>query len=94
MDKTQKILRNLDHGYFMTHQEQAEAAELIRKMQAHIDFLLKTTDAYSKQIDFDKEYIAGAMRLVKAFNEKISDALVHLQRGSSLDVVEAIRILK
>ena len=28
-----KILRNLEHGYFMTHQEQAEAAQYIRQLQ-------------------------------------------------------------
>jgi hypothetical protein len=29
----EKILRNLEHGYFMTHQEQAEAAQYIRQLQ-------------------------------------------------------------
>jgi hypothetical protein len=29
----EKILRNLEHGYFMTHQEQAEAAQYIRELQ-------------------------------------------------------------
>jgi hypothetical protein len=29
----EKILRNLEHGYFMTHQEQAEAAAYIRHLQ-------------------------------------------------------------
>lgn len=29
----EKILRNLDHGYFMTHEEQAEAAAYIRQLQ-------------------------------------------------------------
>lgn len=28
-----KILRNLDHGYFMTYQEQFEAAQYIRQLQ-------------------------------------------------------------
>jgi len=28
-----KILRNLEHGYFMTHQEQDEAAKYIRDLQ-------------------------------------------------------------
>jgi hypothetical protein len=28
-----KILRNLENGYFMTHQEQAEAAQYIRQLQ-------------------------------------------------------------
>ena len=29
----EKILRNLENGYFMTHQEQAEAAQYIRELQ-------------------------------------------------------------
>ena len=29
-----KILRNLEHGYFMTHQEQDETAKYIRQLQA------------------------------------------------------------
>jgi ubiquinone biosynthesis protein UbiJ len=28
-----KILRNLEHGYFMTHQEQDETAKYIRDLQ-------------------------------------------------------------
>ena len=43
-----KILRNLDHGYFMTHQEQAEAAQYIRQLQqsneALREGLLKSTE--------------------------------------------------
>lgn len=55
----EKILRNLECGFFMDHREQEEAAQLIRSMQTKID-----------------------------------DALAHLQRGTELDVSEAIRILK
>ena len=29
-----KILRNLENGYFMTHQEQDETAKYIRQLQA------------------------------------------------------------
>ena len=29
----EKILRNLDHGFFMTHEEQSEAAQYIRQLQ-------------------------------------------------------------
>ena len=29
----EKILRNLDNGFFMTHEEQAEAAAYIRQLQ-------------------------------------------------------------
>lgn len=31
-----QILRNLENGYFMTHQEQEEAAVYIRSLQAKI----------------------------------------------------------
>lgn len=55
----EKILRSLENGYFMTHREQEETAQLIRTMQ-----------------------------------DKIDRALVHLQRGTELGVLEAIRILK
>lgn len=44
----EKILRNLDHGYFMTHQEQSEAAAYIRQLQksneALREGLLKSTE--------------------------------------------------
>lgn len=43
-----KILRNLDHGYFMTHQEQSEAAQYIRQLQQSNEVLreglLKSTE--------------------------------------------------
>ena len=32
----EKILNNLENGCFMTHQEQAEAAQLIRQLQAKL----------------------------------------------------------
>lgn len=34
------------------------------------------------------------LKTINPFQEKIDKALVHLQRGSELDVLEAIRILK
>ena len=71
--EAKRILSNLDDGAFFTHQEQAETAALIRKMQAQIDFLFETNN---------KQWTA------------IQKALVHLQLGTELDVLEAIRILK
>ena len=32
----EQILRNLEHGYFMTHEEQAEAAAYIRSLHAKV----------------------------------------------------------
>ena len=43
-----QILRNLEHGYFMTHQEQSEAAQYIRQLQKSNEVLreglLKSTE--------------------------------------------------
>ena len=39
-----KILRNLEHGYFMTHEEQAEAAAYIRQLQQENLTLLGKTE--------------------------------------------------
>ena len=49
-----KILRNLDHGYTMTHQEQAEAAAYIRQLQQAV---LSEREACAKLCeDIDAEY--------------------------------------
>lgn len=37
-----QILRNLEHGYFMTHQEQSEAAQYIRQLQQEVESLSVT----------------------------------------------------
>ena len=42
---------------------------------------------------FPKDYYLPHV-VIKELQDKIDLALVHLQRGSELDVVEAIRILK
>ena len=36
-----QILRNLENGFFMTHQEQTEAAQLIRQLQESNKALMK-----------------------------------------------------
>jgi hypothetical protein len=63
-----QILRNLEHGYFMTHQEQAEAAQYIRQLQqAYADMLsalkaivavAETEDSFSMQTIKDCANIA------------------------------------
>ena len=45
----EKILRNLEHGYFMTHEEQAEAAQYIRQLQAE---LAKSKQAFTEPPDY------------------------------------------
>jgi hypothetical protein len=37
-----QILRNLENGFFMTHQEQTEAAEYIKNLQKDIITLAET----------------------------------------------------
>ena len=48
----EKILRNLDHGFFMTHQEQSEAAQYIRQLQQSNEVLreglLKSTEEVAR----------------------------------------------
>jgi len=76
----EKILRNLDHGFFMTHQEQAEAAALIRDQE-------KSIKALHTNIH---DYAADIVRL----RSKINGALALLQTGQSINVVAAIEVLR
>ena len=43
-----KILRNLDHGYSMTHEEQAEVAAYIRQLQQAV---LSEREACAKECE-------------------------------------------
>ncbi len=60
-----KILRNLDHGYFMTHEEQAEAAAYIRQLQqavlAEREACAKLCEEWSASFD-DGVFFAAAIR--------------------------------
>jgi hypothetical protein len=76
----EKILRNLDHGFFMTHQEQAEAAALIRDQEKSI----KALHTYIH------DYAADIVRL----RARGRAALAALQTGNELDVNAAIEILR
>ena len=76
----EKILRNLDHGFFMTHQEQAEAAALIRDQEASIKVLHESLH----------DYAADIVRL----RARGRAALAALQTGAELDVRAAIEILR
>lgn len=76
----EKILRNLDHGFFMTHQEQAEAAALIRDQEKSIKVLHENLHDYAAEI----------VRL----RSQIRAAWSALQTGNDLDVVAAIEILR
>jgi uncharacterized protein YoaH (UPF0181 family) len=45
-----QILRNLENGFFMTHQEQTEAAEYIRNLQKDIITLGNTVLLQSEEL--------------------------------------------
>jgi hypothetical protein len=45
-----QILRNLENGFFMTHQEQTEAAEYIRNLQKDIITLAETVLLQSEEL--------------------------------------------
>jgi len=51
-----QILRVLENGYFMTHQEQAEAAQYIRQLQQDIRQLQQENLTLLGKRDFDIEY--------------------------------------
>jgi len=75
-----QILRNLEHGFFMTHQEQAEAAALIRELQ-------ESNTALHNNIH---DYAAEIVRM----RSRGRAALAALQTGNELDVRAAIEILR
>ena len=76
----EKILRNLDHGFFMTHEEQAEAAALIRDQEASIKVLHESLHDYASNI----------VRL----RSQIRAAWSALQTGHDVDIAAAIQILR
>tara|TARA_R110000868_G_scaffold94241_1_gene260173 strand:- start:157 stop:405 length:249 start_codon:yes stop_codon:yes gene_type:complete len=76
----EKILRNLDRGFFMTHQEQAEAAALIRDQEKSIKALHENLHDYAAEI----------VRL----RSKINGALALLQTGQSMHIPAAIEVLR
>ena len=67
--RTHQILRSLECGFFMTHEEQEETAKLIRSLMDHA---------------IENARLKGVM----------GEAVAHLERGSALDITNAIRLLK
>ena len=58
----EQILRNLEHGYFMTHQEQSEAAQYIRQLQQeNLTLLGKIEQPRANQVRAN-EFIAMASK--------------------------------
>jgi hypothetical protein len=45
-----KILRNLENGFFMSHQEQTEAADYIRNLQQDVTTLAETVILQAEEL--------------------------------------------
>ena len=76
----EQILRILEKGYFMTHQEQDETAKHIRQQDESIKALHKNLH----------DYAADIVRM----RSRCRAALAALQTGTELDVKAAIEILR
>lgn len=74
----EKILRNLDHGFFMTHQEQAEAAALIRDQEKSIKVLHENIHDYAAEIVRLRSQIRAAWSALQAKN--VAAAIAILER--------------
>jgi len=60
-----KILRNLENGFYMTHQEQTEAADYIRQLQASNQLLTEGMLKYAEEIVVLRRDLSNATRGVK-----------------------------
>jgi len=60
-----KLLRNLENGFYMTHQEQTEAADYIRQLQALNQSLTEGMIKYAEEIVALRRDLSNATRGVK-----------------------------
>jgi len=60
-----QILRNLENGFFMTHQEQTEAAEYIRNLQQDILTLVDTVLLQSEELIAMRRELADIVKGLK-----------------------------
>ena len=60
-----QILRNLENGFFMTHQEQTEAAEYIRNLQKDIITLGDTVLLQSEELVAMRRELADIAKSLK-----------------------------
>ena len=63
--KPKQILRNLENGFFMTYQEQTEAADYIRQLQASNQSLTEGMIKYAEEIVALRRDLSNATRGVK-----------------------------
>ena len=57
-----QILRNLENGYFMTHQEQSEAAQYIRELQQDIKILAETVNMQTEELTAIRRDLSNALK--------------------------------
>ena len=87
-----QILRNLENGFFMTHQEQTEAAQLIRQLQESNQALFEGMIKYADEIvklRRDLHNPTGFNVDVTEFAERIKDE----ERKSYADMLSALRAI-
>ena len=60
-----QILRNLENGFFMTHQEQTEAAQLIRQLQESNRVLSEGILEYAEAADRLRRELVGISKGLK-----------------------------
>jgi hypothetical protein len=60
-----QILRNLENGFFMTHQEQTEAANLIRQLQESNRVLSEGILEYAEAADRLRRELVGISKGLK-----------------------------
>lgn len=57
-----KILRNLENGFFMSHQEQTDAADYIRQLQNDIKTLADTVNMQSGELAAIRRDLTNALK--------------------------------
>lgn len=57
-----KILRNLENGFFMSHQEQTDAADYIRQLQNDVKTLADTVNMQSEELAAMRRDLRNALK--------------------------------
>ena len=68
-----QILRNLEHGYFMTHQEQNEAAQYIRQLQQENLTMLGKNEQDWSLLAATQESLREHMARIKELESKLKE---------------------
>ncbi len=81
-----QILRNLENGFFMTHQEQTEAADYIRQLQASNQVLSEGMIKYADEI----VKLRRDLHNPTGFNvdvTELAERIRHEERKACIDIV-------